>query len=206
MSSREAFFGGTFDPVHHGHLIVARSILERSGVDRVSFVPTGLPPHKAAMHAPAEHRLAMLQLAVHGHASLGVCDIELRRPGRSFTYDTLCQLRAENAGVQPLWVIGMDMLEDLPRWHRAGELVREFDFLVAARPTWQDRLPAITGQLVANFGQDAADRLTSNILPTPLIEISSTDIRARAAAGKDISWLLPEPVAAYIQEHSLYRP
>ncbi|MCL2701660.1 MAG: nicotinate (nicotinamide) nucleotide adenylyltransferase [Phycisphaerae bacterium] len=205
MSETLAFFGGTFDPVHCGHLIIARSVMEQARLDRLTFVPAGLPPHKAGAYSAAAHRLAMLKLAVAGHDELAVSDIELARPGRSFTYDTLCALRALHPRAELLWLIGLDMLEDLPRWYRAKELVREFDFLVAMRPPGGPLLAEASEALRQAFGVRLAKKLTARVLPTPLVDISSTAIRARVASGQPIDWLTPPPVAQYVRENGLYR-
>jgi len=204
MADVLAFFGGTFDPVHCGHLIVARSVVEQAGLDRLTFVPAGVPPHKAGAHVAAEHRLAMLKRAVAGHADLAVSDIELSRPGRSFTYDTLCALRELHPRARLAWLIGLDMLEDLPRWYRAADLVREFEILVALRPPGGPLLASAMAAARSAFGVQAARRLTSRVLETPLIDISSTAIRARVRAGQPIDWLVPPAVARYVQEHGLY--
>ena len=200
-----AFFGGTFDPVHCGHLIIARHVVEQARLDRLTFVPAGVPPHKEAAHSAAKHRMAMLKLAVAGHGELDVSDIELSRPGRSFTYDTLRALRERHPGDRLLWLIGLDILEDLPRWYRAAALVREFEFLVAMRPPGGPLLESARSALREAFGVRAARRLTANVLTTPLIEISSTTIRARVANGLPIDWLTPPPVARYVRKHGLYR-
>jgi len=204
MSETLAFFGGTFDPVHCGHMAIARSVAERAGLDRLTFVPAGVPPHKVHAHSAAGHRLAMLNLAVAGHDNLSVSDIELTRPGRSYTYDTLCALRERHPRARLVWLIGLDMLADLPQWFRAGDLVREFDLLVAMRPPGGPLLEAAMTTVRAAFGDTIAQRLASRVLETPLIDISSTAIRARVAAGLSIDGMVPPAVERYVKENGLY--
>ena len=143
MPDRIVLFGGTFDPVHHGHLIVARALAEARGYDRITLVPSASPPHKAPACAPAADRLAMLHLAVEAERLFDVCDVELRREGASYTFDTVAELasRLEAPGRVHL-VLGADMLADLPHWHRADELVRLVEFVVAVRPPWHDNAEA----------------------------------------------------------------
>ncbi len=198
-------FGGTFDPVHHGHLIVARALAEARGLRRVTFLPSASPPHKPDALADGADRLAMLKLAVEGEGLFDVCDIELARAGPSYTIDTLAELRRGRPRRKITMVIGMDMLAELPKWHRAGELVERTAFLVAARPPWQDRMGAVRRALADAFGPARAEELTASVAETPLVEISSTDVRERQAAGLSIRYLVPESVRKYIDSRDLYR-
>ena len=205
MAKDFVVFGGTFDPVHHGHLIVARAIAERCGLGCVTFVPAGTPPHKAPAAARADHRLAMLALAVEAEPRLAVSDIELRRPGRSYTFDTLAAIREQigpDAGLH--LVIGADMLADLPNWHRAREVAQMAWILVALRPSWPERISEVLARLREALGEEVADDLAGSVIPAPLIDISSTDVRRRVAAGRSIRFLVPEPVRRYIVDNGLY--
>ena len=207
MAKNLVVFGGTFDPVHHGHLIVARSIAEHCGFDCVTFVPAGTPPHKAPAAARAEQRLAMLELAVEGEPRLAVCDIELGRPGPNYTFETLTALRERIGGDVGLHLaVGADMLADLPNWRRAGDVVRMARVLVAHRPSWPERMDEVFRRFREAFGPEAADRLAESVIPVPLIGISSTEVRQRVAAGRSIRFLVPEPVRRYISENRLYAP
>jgi nicotinate-nucleotide adenylyltransferase len=199
-------FGGTFDPVHHGHLIVARAIAEQHGFQRILLVPAARSPHKASVAAPAEHRLAMLRLATEGEALFEVSEMEIHRSGPSYTIDTLAELiRLRGPGARPSLVIGADMLPDLPLWHRAAELVRMADILVAYRPHWQDQIDAALALLEGPLGTEVVERLRRSVVASPLIDISSTQVRQRVRQGKSIRFLVPEAVRGYIEEHRLYR-
>lgn len=205
MADRIAFFGGTFDPVHHGHLIVARALAEARGFDRVSFVPAGMPPHKAPATASAANRLAMLRLAITGEPLLDICEIELHHDGPSYTIETVKSLQEKFTRATIHWVIGADMLEDLPSWYRAGELLERVTMVIAARPPWQDRIEGILAALAKRFSREQVERLRAGVTPTPLLDISSTDIRRRVAEGRPIRYLVPDAVAEYIATKSLYK-
>jgi len=206
MPKTLVLFGGTFDPVHHGHLIVARALAETCGLPCVTFVPACRPPHKPATVADGRHRLAMLRLAVEGQDALDVCDIELVREGPSYTLETVRQFRRQHgADADIRWVIGADMLAELPTWHRAEELLAEVRFLVVARWPWQKDLEAILASVASAVGKAAAARLREGLVSTPLVDISATEIRARIRQGLSIRYLLPEAVGRYIDQHGLYR-
>jgi len=207
MQQELMLFGGTFDPVHNGHLIVARALAERRGFGRGVFVPAAQPPHKTPAEASATDRLAMLGLAISGETVFDVSDIELTRTGPSYTLDTLRALRRRHGADTKLrWVIGADMLEDLPRWHRAGEVLAESDIIIAVRPPWDQRLDEVFSRLGKEFAPAQIERLRESVVSTPLIDLSSTEIRRRVRQGRSIRYLLPEPVADYIAEHGLYGP
>ncbi|MFA6133780.1 MAG: nicotinate-nucleotide adenylyltransferase [Phycisphaerae bacterium] len=206
MGKDVCLLGGTFDPVHHGHLIIARSIAEQCNFEKVLLIPAASPPHKAPARASAEHRLAMLRLAIEGESLFDICDIELTRQGPSYTLDTLTVLRkryVDQIGLH--WVIGADMLEGLPRWRRASEVVRLARITVALRPPWQDRLEEIFAGVEKELGEAVVSGLRQSTVRTPLIDISSTTIRQRVGEGKSIRYLVPEPVRQYIERHGLYR-
>lgn len=200
-----AWFGGSFDPVHHGHLIVVRCVAEMLALDRVTLVPVARAPHKDRPLAADADRLAMLRLAVAGDGAFAVSDIELRRGGRSYTVDTLRALRrqcGEDAGLH--WIIGADMLADLAEWREADEVLRLAQIVTAVRPPWDREVDGILEALAGTFGQDRAEELRRGIVTTPLIDISSTDIRRRVQRGESIRYLVPEAVRAYIHDHGLY--
>ena len=190
-------FGGSFDPIHHGHLIGARAVAEQLGATRVIIVPSGKPPHKQDRNelAPAADRAQMCRLAVIGEPLFEVNDIEVQLPGPSYTLDTVRELHRLGYG-RVRWLIGSDMLMYLPQWHRAEDLVNEVDFVVMARPGWDlewDRLPA------------AFRHLRQSVVEAPRVDISSTDIRRRVAEGASIQYLTPPVVAQYIHDRGLYR-
>ena len=191
------WFGGSFNPIHHGHLICARAVAEQRGFDKVVLVPSSQPPHKrlhAEMAAP-EHRLAMCRLAVEGSDLFEVDDLELRRDGPSYTLDTVRELR-RRGWPEVHWMIGADMLQILPFWHEPAALLAETRFLIVARPGWSldwDRLPP------------EYQALRKDVVTAPLVEIRATEIRERVREGKSIEYLTPEGVERYIGRHDLYR-
>ncbi|MGH7214664.1 MAG: nicotinate-nucleotide adenylyltransferase [Tepidisphaeraceae bacterium] len=191
-------YGGSFNPIHHGHLLSARAAAETGGYDGVTLVPTGQPPHKPAptdLAAP-HHRAAMCRQAAQASGGFFTVDeIELARIGPSYTLDTAQELRRRD-GQEVHWLIGADMLRILPQWHRAEELVKEVRFVVMARPGW-----AFDWQTLP----EAFRGLERNVVRTPLIEISATEVRARVRAGKSVAFMCPQDVVDYIDEHGLYR-
>jgi nicotinate-nucleotide adenylyltransferase len=206
MTERLVLFGGTFDPVHHGHLIVARAMAERLGLARIVLVPSASPPHKGEARASGTDRLAMLERAVAGEDLFEISDVELARPGPSYTFETLTELRRRRGPETRLvWVIGADMLSDLPAWRRAAEVLDQAEVLVAARPPWQERIEQILGGLKGELEERQIERLRAGVVATPLIDISSTDIRRRVRQGRSIRFLVPDAVREYILEHALYR-
>lgn len=185
--------GGTFDPPHHAHLLLARDVVEAVGLERLYFVPAAQNPHKAAQPvASGAHRLAMLEAAVAPEARLGVLDLEIRRGGtRSYTVETVRALRDRFPGRDLAWVIGADQLPGLPRWHAIGELIEAVEFLVLARPGHALQPPAIRG-------------LRWRAVSSRQLEISSSEVRSRIIDGKPIDFLAPEAVLKYIRKHRLY--
>lgn len=198
--------GGAFDPVHNGHLIVARAIAEEVGGGRITLVPAGQSPHKNGSFASAMQRLEMLRLATAGEEAFDICDIELSRRGPSYTFDTLGELRRRHGpGVRLRWVIGADMLEDLPKWHRVGEVLEMCEMIVAVRPPWDRRLDELFSSLESRLGIERVNSLRRCVLSTPLVAISSTDIRRRITQGLSIRYLVPDAVRQYIVDSELYR-
>ena len=205
MAKRVMVFGGTFDPVHFGHLIVARSVAEQLAGGPVLMMPAAVPPHKAAPAVGPEHRLAMLKLAVQDDRLFQVVTRELDRTGLDYTYDTLVDLgRTHGAGTELVWVIGLDMLADLPNWHRARELVDVARIVTAVRPPMHENVDACLAALRRHFSGEQVARLGGDILRTPLLEISSTDIRRRLRAGMSVRYLTPDAVIEYIRRNQLY--
>ena len=194
---RKLCFGGSFNPIHHGHLLCARAVAEARGHDRVVFIPSALPPHKldAKELVDPPHRLAMCQLATAGDGVFEVDDLELMRSGPSFTIETARELRRRGWD-RVDWLIGADMVANLPKWHEPLALLREVEFVVMARPRWAydwESLP------------EPFRRLQANVVEAPMVDISATAIRRRVAAGQSIRYLVPDAVADYIGAHGLYR-
>lgn len=197
VGSTSLLLGGTFDPVHVGHLVVSRAVAEQLGCSRVVLVPCAQSPHKQGLTqmTPAEHRLAMLQAAVAGDAFFDILTAELERPAPSYTVDTV-ELLLRQGWQEVHWLIGADQAMNLPRWHRAADLIRLVKFAVACRPGTELRLHTLPPPF---------DTLVSATVKAPQIEVSSTDIRQRLASGKSVRGLLPDAVEHYARRHSLYR-
>ncbi|MCP3981332.1 MAG: nicotinate (nicotinamide) nucleotide adenylyltransferase [bacterium] len=216
-----AILGGTFDPVHLGHLGVAEAVMRRLGASRLVLMPAGKPPHKpAAELTAADHREAMLRLAVEGRPGLEVSTLEVASPGVCFTLDTMRRLRELDPRAQPVFVLGMDSLVELHTWHEFERLVEEFDLAVVDRPDSpidrvRDRLhPVVRDRLYVPADPDAVllDQLPDLgsggrivYIEMPQIDVSSSRARACAAAGEPLDELVPPTVARYIQRNELYR-
>lgn len=195
--------GGSFNPLHSGHLVLARDALEQAGLDRVLFMPCAEPPHKpAGCLASGQHRLRMLQEAVAGEPGLGVSEVELSRLGTSFTVDTMRVLKDEQPGVDFSFLIGADSLFELHTWKDIDILLTLCRFLVLARPGFDlGSGAAARVQLPAPW----PEKLLDSVIAVRAMEISSTEIRKRVRAGQSIRCLVPEGVARYIDQHHLYR-
>lgn len=206
-SYRLAVFGGSFDPVHQGHLNLAAQVVSQALADEVMFVPALFPPHKPErLSAAAADRLAMLQLALEGQAPFSCSDIELQRGGTaSYTIDTMSVLSKVYPDCELYFLLGMDSLESLHTWHRAGELVQRFNFIVYPRPGVV--VPSLRA-LDEHFGPRSARKLTAAIVTgedLPLWDISSSQLRQLCAASADTAGLLPDRVREYIDARALYR-
>lgn len=185
-----ALFGGSFDPVHHGHLMLAELLREAERLQRIVFVPAWRSPHKPRRGAPGVHRIAMLRLAVRGNPAFRVSDIEMRRPGPSYTIDTV-RTFARRWQQRPVLLLGGDALVDLPAWREYRALLREARIVVFARPGFA---PA----------KRRARRLGLRYHEPTLSTLSSTTVRARVRRGASIRYQVPEAVRRYIQRHRLY--
>ena len=195
--------GGSFNPIHLGHLVLAETAREALCLERVIFIPAKLPPHKrAAPLAGGADRLAMVRLAVAGNPAFSVSDIELRRPGVSYTVDTVRALREElGAGVQIYFLIGMDTVGELAAWREVARLARLCLLVPLSRPGQASPNAAALERAV---GRRPARAILRRALAMPLIGISSSEIRRRVADGRTIRYLVPDPVAAYIRRKRLY--
>jgi nicotinate-nucleotide adenylyltransferase len=204
---RIGIYGGSFDPVHVGHLVAAECCREQAGLDRVIFVPAAVPPHKRDRSlASAEDRLAMLRLATGGHDGFAVSSIELDRGGVSWTVDTLTALAAEHPAAELRLILGPDALADLPTWREPGRIVDLAAPLVVEREALDD-VTALTGDagLATLLGPERVARLVADRVRMPAIGIRATAVRARVAAGRSIRYLVPRAVEAYVRTHGLYR-
>jgi nicotinate-nucleotide adenylyltransferase len=189
--------GGTFDPVHLGHLVLAEQARDELSLDLVLFIPAGDPWRKAHREiTPAAHRLEMLRLAIADNAAFGISDIELRREGPTYTADTLAALAGERLDDAFYFIVGADALADLPHWHDPQRIVEHAMLAVAPRDGDAADLafPEIAG---------LGDRVVRFTMPR--MDFSSTDIRERVRVGRSIRYLVPPDVEAYITEQALYR-
>jgi nicotinate-nucleotide adenylyltransferase len=189
--------GGTFDPIHVGHLAIAEEAREALSLDRIVFVPAGIPPHKPASEVtPVEHRLAMVELAIAGNAAFELSRIEVDRAGPSYTADTVDAL-AETGAVTV--ILSAETFAELPSWHEPERLFEAARMAVVPREGY----PAPDPSWLAATFPGHEDRVS--YLEGPRLGLSSTALRARVAAGRSIRYLVPDAVAAYIVEHGLYR-
>lgn len=200
---RIGILGGSFNPVHLGHLILAQNALESFDLERVLFMPCHIQPLKepGAM-ASSVHRAAMLEAAIMDNLQFELLDIELRRGGTSYAVDSVANIRRLYPDAEIFFIIGADSLPELHKWRRIYDLLDMCQFATLARP----------GVDLADFSADTLnlrdpwpERLLKLVAPGRMIEISSSDIRYRLAEGMSIHYLVPQPVEMYIMEHSLYQ-
>lgn len=196
---RLGVFGGTFDPVHYGHLVAAEEVRYRLRLDKVLFVPAGMPPHKLDHDiTPTRHRLAMLELAIASNPGFALSRVDIDRHGPCYTVDTLALLHEEyGPGTELFFLMGMDSLADLLTWKEPERLIRLAWIVVVGRPGFQADVDELDKVLPG-----AAERVC--IVDTPLMEVSSSDIRQRVREGAPIRYQVPEAVEAYIRAHRLY--
>lgn len=196
--------GGTFDPIHNGHLVTAEEARVQFGLDSVLFVPSRHPPHKdLADVSDPEHRYLMTFLATVSNPHFSASRIEIDRPGPSYTIDTIRELAGRYAGAVLFYITGADAILQILRgeWEQSAELLRLCEFIAATRPGFALDLDTLrrnncTGRPLENV----------HVMAIPAMAISSTDIRGRVRDGRPIKYLVPEPVEAYIFKHNLYRP
>jgi len=196
--------GGTFDPVHNGHLVAAEEAWFQFALEKVVFIPSARPPHKKEIRsAPFEDRYRMVELAIDGNPRLSVSDMEIGREGLSYTIDTLRELhRMHGKEAELFLIIGADEILDFKTWKEPAEVITESRIIAAARPGYPlERLSDSLPEYASN-GEPALERVKA--MRIPALEVSSTDIRARVAGGFSLRYLVPEPVRAYILEKGLY--
>ncbi|HUU42996.1 MAG TPA: nicotinate-nucleotide adenylyltransferase [Planctomycetota bacterium] len=201
---REGILGGSFDPVHNGHVTIAREAVRRLSLDRLLFMPARVPPHKRGRRmTDATHRLAMIRLALADEPKLEVSTLELDRTGTSYSVDTVgAVLEADGPDTQLFFIVGADQALELHTWKRAETLVRLCTVVAVARPGVPlDRLEDLRGKLP----DDVVTRIRADALDLPPVDVSSTQVRTRVAEGKSIAGLVPPAVAEYIREQRLYR-
>jgi nicotinate-nucleotide adenylyltransferase len=207
--------GGTFDPIHYGHLRLAEEMLELANLQQIRFIPTGTPPHRDVPKVSPQHRSAMVQLAIADQPAFVLDDREVNRTKLCYTVDTLRELRAELGAVQPLCLLmGGDAFLQLHTWHEWEQLFELAHIVVGYRPgfTLEERIHAATPELRWQYQQRlcAVEALSKHPagrvveLAIPKLEISATLIRSRVGENRSIRYLLPNAVADYIYQHHLY--
>jgi nicotinate-nucleotide adenylyltransferase len=217
ISKPVGILGGTFDPIHYGHLRLAEEMLELANLRQIRFIPTGIPPHRAAPQVSAQHRSAMVRLAIADQPAFVLDDREVRRDTPCYTVNTLRELRAELGAAQPLCLLmGGDAFLQLHTWHEWEQLFELAHIVVGYRPgfTLEERIHSATEELQRHYHARLCTAAILSQQPCggiaelaiPKLEISATDIRRRVAENRTIRYLLPNAVADYIHQHHLYKP
>lgn len=218
MAQRLGILGGTFNPIHYGHLAAAEEIRDRLKLDRVLFIPSFLPPHKQEDDIPsAVQRLEMVRLAVAGNANFRVSDVEVKRGGRSFTIETIEELRSLHPGASLFFITGLDSFLEIQSWQQWQRLLTLCAFVVLSRPGFRftdlKKINFLDAQAATLAGLDngrlthaavSADAFSLYLEMIPHYDISSTDIRKRRREARTIKYHLPEAVENYIIENKLY--
>lgn len=215
MSGGVGILGGTFNPIHLAHLRAAEEVREAERLDEIRFVPCATPPHKGTSDlAEAAHRLALVELAIAGTPGCRAWDVELGRPGPSYSVDTLQTLRREVGDRRVVFVLGFDAFRDFHTWKEHATIFGLCDLVVMTRPGGPERL-AIEDFPLATRGAFRYDRDSEafrhesghrvSLLRITALDISATDIRARIRSGRSIRFLVPPAVESYIARHGLYR-
>ena len=200
---RVGVLGGTFDPIHMGHLVMAEQCHEQIPLDQVWFMVSAAPPHKRDREiSPFDKRVEMAQLAIAGNRAFQVNEMEKNRPGPSYTADTLRELHRQFPQTEFCWIVGSDCLPDLPHWHEPLTVISLAKVVVVARPGW----PVWSAeQMRAELNLARETPLQMQVVSVPLLDISSRDLRHRVAEGRSIRYFVPPAVLAYIQDKKLYR-
>lgn len=199
---RIGIMGGTFDPIHMAHLMIAEEAMDAFHLDKVLFIPTAIPPHKLGKHiTSAKHRLAMVQMATCTNPRFFVSTMELERKGPSYSWLTIQELKQKYGEATDLYFItGSDMINDLYSWYHTKDLVENCHFIGTTRPEVPFELDKLTEVVGAKL---VAEKIHELVVPR--LELSSTDIRQRVADGKSIRYLVPDIVEAYIAKEGLYK-
>lgn len=199
MNKRIVLFGGTFDPIHNGHLHLALACRNAVPFDRMILIPAHLPPHKDTATASDRDRLALCRLAAEPFDWIEVSTLELEREGPSYTIDTVSALEVRYPGAEILLLIGSDMLYYFEHWFRYRELLQKVTVLSAVRENAEDDRLVRQAELLRRMGGNV------KLIPAPALPLSSTKLREKLRRGEDISGFLPPQAAAYIREHHLYK-
>jgi nicotinate-nucleotide adenylyltransferase len=215
---RIGIYGGTFNPVHLAHLLLAEEIRERFRLDRVLFIPSGEPPHKGGRFPEGQQRLEMVRIAIEGNGNFRALDLEVRRQGPSYTIETLRALHRRHGGrARFFFLIGMDALQEIETWHEAESLAGLTSFISFPRPgyplehpsgylpaSWKAGRPVATAKGISRF--PLTGRTSLFLVETFTVPVSATDIRERVRRGRSIRYLVPAGVERYIRKHGLYTP
>lgn len=195
---RLGLLGGTFDPIHLGHLVIASYAADALSLDHVLFLPAQTPPHKLGRAiSPVEHRLAMVERAIAGDERFTLSTLDLRSEAPSYTADLVERLAADEPGSELYFIAGADSLRDFPTWREPARIIAAAHLAIAGRPGFE-----ITDAML-NAVPDLRNRVA--LFESPLLDISATDLRLRVRTGKTIRYVVPDAVASYIAEHRLYR-
>ena len=197
---RLCLYGGTFDPIHLGHLVVAETVREACALDEIWFVVAREPPHKPGERTPADHRLEMARIAIAGHPSFDVSEHDIKRPGPHYSADLLEIVGRERPDDELFFLIGADSLADLPNWRRPERILELATVIAVNRLGVEPILPPRLEPMLARPGSKPILHIE-----TPIIELASRDLRARVAGGRSIRYLVPRGVEAYIEAQRLYR-
>jgi nicotinate-nucleotide adenylyltransferase len=212
-------FGGTFNPIHYGHLRGAEEVRERFGLTKIIFVPSNNPPLKTQEIIDPEHRYKMTELALSGNSFFEISDIEYRKPDKSYTVSTLEELRSLYADTNLYFILGIETFLDIPHWWQPEKLVRLIDFIIISRPPFRfvdlllspysdmskEDLERLDKAELESYSAELKTNREAIAIRTPLIEISGTEIRRLVKEGKSIKYLLPGPVESYIISNKLYK-
>ena len=197
---RLGIFGGTFDPVHYGHLLAAEQCREQCRLDEIWFVPAAVPPHKTGVEiSPGKARAEMLELAVAGLPQYRVSRMELEREGPSYTVDTLAGLRRDDPSRELILILGADSLADFPTWREPSRIAELATILAVNRGRVTPDVNAAAQQLGREF------RARVQVVEMPAVDLASTDIRRRVREGRSIQFMTPRAVDMYLRQHDLYR-
>jgi nicotinate-nucleotide adenylyltransferase len=212
MTEPIGVFGGTFDPIHYGHLRTAFELLQALRLAQVRFLPTGSPPHREAPLASSELRLEAVRAAVAGQPGFSVDDREIRRGGPSYSVDTLTELRREHPQRSLCLLLGMDAFLGMPTWHRWHEIFELSHVVVAHRPGWKAPITGPLGEVMVDRGTGSVRDLHGSLAgriyvhAVTQLEISSTELRALIMSGRDLRYLVPDAVRELIGRSGCYAP
>jgi nicotinate-nucleotide adenylyltransferase len=203
---RLGIFGGTFNPIHWGHLVIAEAALDQFGLDSVLWLPSRFPPHKLQSLVAFEHRLEMVRLAIADHPQFVLSEVERQREGVSWAIDSFGDLQHTYPATQWYWIIGTDAFETLTRWPGIQQISRECIWLVAGRRGATEVADKIGDRATADSPSDQENEaVRSQSIEMPSVEISSSLVRQYCQEGRSLRYLIPEPVRQYVQTHQLYQ-